>query len=105
MGFLYRLRDVDGRPPVLVNRGWISKIFALKETRPKSVDTGTTIIKGLSLCLLGRKLTVVRAPPKANVFTPENDFAHGKFYYVNVPQMAEYTASQPLLIEQTFGIP
>jgi cytochrome oxidase assembly protein ShyY1 len=39
------------------------------------------------------------------MFTPENDFAHGKFYSVNVPEMAEYTASQPLLVEQTFGIP
>ena len=38
------------------------------------------------------------------MFTPENDFAHGKFYYVNVPEMAEYTGSQPLLVEQTFGI-
>ena len=47
---------------------------------------------------------IVRAPPKANMFTPENDFAHGKFYSVNVPEMAEYTGSQPLLVEQTFGI-
>jgi hypothetical protein len=38
------------------------------------------------------------------MFTPENDFEHGKFYTVNVPEMAEYTGSQPLLIEQTFGI-
>jgi hypothetical protein len=45
-----------------------------------------------------------RSPPKANLFTPQNDFAHGKFYAVNVPEMAQYTGSQPLLIEQTFGI-
>jgi len=45
----------------------------------------------------------VRTPPGANVFTPKNDFAHGKFYSVNVKDMAEWTGSQPLLIEQTFG--
>ena len=39
------------------------------------------------------------------MFTPENDFEHGKFYYVNVPEMAEYTGTQPLLVEQTFGTP
>jgi cytochrome oxidase assembly protein ShyY1 len=37
------------------------------------------------------------------MFTPENDFARGRFYSVNVPEMAEYTGAQPLLIEQTFG--
>jgi surfeit locus 1 family protein len=48
-------------------------------------------------------LMEVRAPPGGNVFTPRNDFAHGKFYSVNVKEMAEWTGSQPLLIEQTFG--
>ena len=38
-----------------------------------------------------------------NIFTPKNDFAHGRFYSVNVPEMAEYTGAQPILIEQTFG--
>jgi hypothetical protein len=47
---------------------------------------------------------VVRAPPKANMFTPKNEFEHGKFYSVNVPEMAEYTGAQPLLVEQTFGM-
>ena len=105
MGPLFTMRDANDRPPVLVNRGWIAKIFALRETRPKSVDPGTTIIKGLSISGVWTSLTIVRAPPKANMFTPENDFAHGKFYSVNVPEMAEYTGSQPLLIEQTFGNP
>jgi hypothetical protein len=36
------------RPPVLVNRGWVSQIFALRATRPASIDPATTIIKGLS---------------------------------------------------------
>jgi hypothetical protein len=47
----------------------------------------------------------VRAPPGANLFTPMNDIVHGKFYSVNVKEMAEWTGSQPLLIEQTFGPP
>ena len=49
------------------------------------------------------ELTIVRAPPKPNLFTPTNDFAHGKFYSVNVPEMAAYTGTQSLLIEETFG--
>lgn len=47
---------------------------------------------------------VVRAPPGKNIFTPSNDFARGKFYYVNVPEMAEYTGTEPFLVEQTFGM-
>ena len=46
----------------------------------------------------------MRAPPAGNLFTPKNDIAHGKFYSVNVNEMAEWTGSQPLLIEQTFGV-
>ena len=41
----------DQSPPVLVNRGWISKVFGLRETRPASVDPNTTIIKGLSVSM------------------------------------------------------
>ena len=37
------------------------------------------------------------------MFTPANDFENGRFYSVNVDEMAEYTGTQPLLIEQTFG--
>ena len=51
------------------------------------------------------RVNIVRSPPKGNIFTPKNDFAHGKFYSINVPEMAEYTGSQPLLVEQTFGFP
>jgi surfeit locus 1 family protein len=52
----------------------------------------------------GRIKDAVRAPPAKNIFTPQNDFARGKFYWINVPEMAEYTGAQPLLIEQTFGM-
>jgi cytochrome oxidase assembly protein ShyY1 len=90
---------------VLVNRGWIAQMFALRKNRPASIDPATTIIKGLSLRSPQRRgLIVVRAPTGTSLFTPKNNFAHGKFYSVNVPEMAEYTGSQPLLIEQTFGI-
>ena len=89
---------------MLVNRGWIAQMFALRKNRPASIDPATTIIKGLSLIPLYVRVIVVRAPTGASLFIPKNDFAHGKFYSVNVPEMAEYTGSQPLLIEQTFGI-
>ena len=91
------------RKPVLVNRGWIAQMFAQRATRPASVVPNTTIIKGLGILISEHGLIEVRAPPGGNVFTPRNDFAHGKFYSVNVKEMADWTGSQPLLIEQTFG--
>jgi cytochrome oxidase assembly protein ShyY1 len=51
MGSSLEVTLIDGSAPVLVNRGWISKAFAQRSTRPASVDPGTTIIKGLSLFL------------------------------------------------------
>jgi surfeit locus 1 family protein len=96
---------VNVRQPVLVNRGWIAQMFAQRANRPASIDPNTTIIKGLGTLNIGPQLMEVRAPPGGNVFTPRNDFAHGKFYSVNVKEMAEWTGSQPLLIEQTFGPP
>ena len=78
-------------------------MFAQRATRPASIIPNTTIIKGLGTLYFVNELTEVRAPPGGNVFTPRNDFAHGRFYSVNVKEMAEWTGSQPLLIEQTFG--
>jgi surfeit locus 1 family protein len=95
--------NANVRKPVLVNRGWIAQMFAQRATRPASVIPNTTIIKGLGMLISEPGLMEVRAPPGGNVFTPRNDFAHGKFYSVNVKEMAEWTGSQPLLIEQTFG--
>jgi len=93
-------------PPILVNRGWIDQEHGLRNTRPKSVEPGTTIIKGLgSSCnLLPKTADVpVRPPPKKGWFLPKNDFERGKFYSVDVSEMAAYTGCEPLLVEQTFG--
>ena len=35
------------RPPVLVNRGWVSQIFALRATRPASIDPATRAERAL----------------------------------------------------------
>jgi len=37
------------------------------------------------------------------MFTPQNDFERGKFYWVNLPEMAEYTGTLPILVEETYG--
>jgi cytochrome oxidase assembly protein ShyY1 len=94
------------RPPVLVNRGWIDQDHALRSTRPKSLDPGTTIIRGLGLWQISCQKEAdvkVRSPPDKHWFLPKNDFEHGKFSYIDVPEMAAYTGSQSLLVEQTFG--
>ena len=96
----------ESRPPVLVNRGWIDQEHGLRSTRPKSVEPGTTIIKGLgSSCnFLPKSADVpVRPPSKKGWFLPKNDFERGRFYSVDVPEMATSTGCEPLLVEQTFG--
>jgi hypothetical protein len=45
----------------------------------------------------------VRSAPKKGLFSPKNDFEYGKFYYIDVPEMAAYTGSEPVLVDQTFG--
>lgn len=78
---------------VLVNRGWISKEQRFQQDRdPASLPRGTVTISGL-----------LREPWKKNMFTPDNDVAHGKFYFPDVKQMAEYSGSEPVWIEETMA--
>lgn len=80
-------------PPVLVNRGWISKTLADQRTRRRrggGLVEGTVRVEGL-----------LRKPWKKNMFTPDNRPDKGEFYFPDVEQMASLTGSQPIWIEAT----
>lgn len=75
---------------ILVCRGWIPKDKASKSARPEGLPQGEVIVEGL-----------LREPWKKNMFTPENNPKESKWYFPDVIQMAEYTGSQPVWIEET----
>ncbi|OJJ43423.1 hypothetical protein ASPZODRAFT_74468 [Penicilliopsis zonata CBS 506.65] len=80
----------EGQSTVLVNRGWISKKAKSQKDRALGLPQGEVTVEGL-----------LREPWKKNMFTPDNKPEEGKFYFPDVYQMAEYTGSQPVWIEET----
>ncbi|RMJ22760.1 COX1 assembly protein [Aspergillus sp. HF37] len=80
----------NGQSTVLVNRGWISKKLRDQKDRVLGVPQGEVTVEGL-----------LREPLKKNMFTPDNKPEEGKFYFPDVKQMAEFTGSEPVWIEQT----
>jgi surfeit locus 1 family protein len=82
----------EGESMVLINRGWVSRKLQDQKDRPLGVPKGEVVVEGL-----------LREPIKKNMFTPDNIPEEGRFYFPDVPQMAELTGSQPVLIEETMG--
>lgn len=86
------LERVDGQSTVLVNRGWISRKLMAQKDRVEGLPKGEVTVEGL-----------LREPWKKNMFTPDNKPEDGKFYFPDIDQMAEFSGSQPVWIEQTMG--
>lgn len=82
----------DGASTVLVNRGWIPKTFERQVKRKEGLPQGQVVVEGL-----------LREPWKKNFFTPDNKPEQGAFYFPDVQQMADFTGSQPVWIEETMG--
>ena len=83
----------DGRAStVLVNRGWISKKLKRQADRAEGLPKGNLMVEGL-----------LREPWRKNIFTPDNKPESGEFYFPDVHQMAKFTGSQPVWIEETMG--
>ncbi|KAJ5819802.1 hypothetical protein N7474_005393 [Penicillium riverlandense] len=80
----------DGQSTVLVSRGWIPRKLQDQKTRALGLPEGEVTVEGL-----------LREPWKKNMFTPDNKPQEGKFYFPDVLQMAEFSGSQPILIEAT----
>ena len=82
-------RGSDGSK-VLVNRGWIPKGLARQADRPAGVPVGPVTVEGL-----------LREPWTKNYFTPDNIPELGQFVFPDVGQMAKFTGSEPIWIEET----
>lgn len=83
----------EGGSTILINRGWISKDHRYQQDRdPSSLPSGEVTVSGL-----------LREPWKKNAFTPENKPEQGKFYFPDVEQMAKFSGSEAIWIEETMA--
>lgn len=67
----------------------------MKEQRARAregVPGGLVVVEGL-----------LREPFKKNMFTPDNVPEKGQWYFPDVAEMAEWTGSQAVWIEETMG--
>ena len=86
------LQREDGASTILVNRGWIPKKFKRQADRKDALPSRPVTVEGL-----------LREPWKRNMFTPNNHPELGQFYFPDVEQMAKFTGSDPIWIEETMG--
>ncbi|EXJ93776.1 hypothetical protein A1O1_02169 [Capronia coronata CBS 617.96] len=81
----------EGGSTILVNRGWISRDKKYQQDRdPSALPQGEVTVSGL-----------LREPWKKNMFTPNNDPEHGKFYFPDVQEMAKVSNAEPVWVEET----
>ena len=88
------LRREDNASTILVNRGWISKKLKRQADRQAGLPIGPVTVQGL-----------LREPWKKNIFTPDNKPELGEFYFPDVEQMAKFTGSDAVWVEETMGMP
>lgn len=79
---------------ILCNRGWIKKDTAKQWFRKQqgALPEEEVVIEGL-----------LRTPPKGNMFTPRNIPEEGRWFFPNVQEMAEWTGSQAVWVEETMS--
>lgn len=80
----------DDASTILINRGWIPKKLKKQADRKEGLPQGPVMVEGL-----------LREPWKKNLFTPDNKPEKGEFYFPDVQQMAKFTESEPIWIEET----
>ena len=88
-------RDARGNVhKILACRGWIKKEAAPQWFRKKNgaLPEGEVTIEGL-----------LRIPPKGNMFTPKNEPEKGKWFFPSVEEMAQYSGSQAVWVEETMS--
>ncbi|KAF2741576.1 SURF-family protein Shy1 [Polyplosphaeria fusca] len=85
--------DGQGRTSkILCCRGWISQETKKQWFRKQNgaLPEGEVEVEGL-----------LRVPPKKNMFTPSNVPEEGKWFFSDVEEMAEWSGSQAVWIEET----
>jgi surfeit locus 1 family protein len=91
---LERTDEKGNKHKVLCCRGWIKKDAVKQWFRKQTgaLPAGEVTVEGL-----------LRMPPKSNMFTPKNQPENGKWFFPNVNEMAEWSGSQPVWIEETMS--
>ena len=84
-------RGKDGSK-ILVSRGWISRFKKEQNNRVDGLPSESVTVSGL-----------LRAPFKGNIFTPKNIPEKGQWYFPDLEEMAKWTGSDPIWIEETMG--
>ncbi len=87
--------DVKGNVhKILCCRGWIKKDASAQWFRKKNggLPEGEVTIEGL-----------LRMPPNGNMFTPKNEPENGKWFFPSVEEMAKWSGSQPVWVEETMS--
>lgn len=74
---------------VLIVRGWIDEAHKDKKSRPYSMVKGPQKITAL-----------LRRKPQKSSFTAEGNPLQGMYHFLDIDQMAAYTGSQPVYIQQ-----
>lgn len=74
---------------LLVCRGWIEQSFEHQASRPDSLVKGPVTVQ----CL-------IRATPKGNMFTPDSKPEIGRYYFMDIPEMARRTGSQAVYLQE-----
>lgn len=69
---------------IFVNRGWVPQQRELPDARRDGQVAGTVTVEG-----------VLRAPPKAGYFTPDNNPAKNRWFRIDLAQMAKATGLGP----------
>lgn len=79
---------------ILCCRGWIKKDASPQWFRKKNgaLPEGEVTVEGL-----------LRVPPKGNMFTPKNEPEKNKWFFPNVEEMAQYSESQTVWVEETMS--
>ncbi|KAL9099895.1 MAG: hypothetical protein Q9163_004670 [Psora crenata] len=75
---------------ILINRGWIPKRLMRQADRKAGLAPGPVTVQGL-----------LRQPWTKNMFTPDNKPELGQFFFPDVSQMASFSGSEPVWIEET----
>ncbi|PVH92830.1 SURF1-domain-containing protein [Periconia macrospinosa] len=89
---LERVDEHGNKSKILCCRGWIKKDAEKKWFRKQhgALPEEEVVIEGL-----------LRTPPKSNMFTPRNKPEEGKWFFPSVEEMAEWTGSQAVWVEET----
>jgi surfeit locus 1 family protein len=91
---LERTDERENVHKILCCRGWIKKDTAPQWFRRAhgGLPEGEVAVEGL-----------LRIPPKGNMFTPKNEPEKGKWFFPSVEEMAKWSGSQGVWVEETMS--